>query len=194
MSDVLLSCHSSNHGTNIQKFSVSCHRTENGILEFSYRVEGHVSAIRIPHGSLSKFTDGLWKHTCFEAFLKSADNAGPYYECNFSPSKEWAIYGFDSYRTGMTPKVDMIPSEISFFQDEHLLILETSIDLNALESAMKVNKMEIGIAAVLEESNHGHTFWSIRHPEGQPDFHHPECFSLVMEAEQLSRSVSRSHS
>jgi hypothetical protein len=45
--------------------------------------------------------DGLWKHTCFEVFLRDPAGIG-YAEFNFSPSTEYAGYGFTRYREGMS--------------------------------------------------------------------------------------------
>ena len=47
-------------------------------------------------------TDGLWRHTCFEAFI-CRRATGEYWEYNFSPSGAWAAYQFSGYRAGMQP-------------------------------------------------------------------------------------------
>ena len=44
--------------------------------------------------------DELWRHTCFEAFLRTLPGA-TYYEFNFAPSTQWAAYRFASYRSRM---------------------------------------------------------------------------------------------
>ena len=47
-------------------------------------------------------TDGLWRHTCFEAFIAAAVRP-EYWEYNLSPSGAWAAYHFTGYRAGMEP-------------------------------------------------------------------------------------------
>ena len=37
--------------------------------------------------------DGLWKATCFEAFL-ALPNQSRYWEINLSPNGDWAVYSF----------------------------------------------------------------------------------------------------
>ena len=68
-------------------------------LTLRYWVEGMVGLIKdhpiLPPGR----TDGLWRETCFEAFLKAARGEG-YYEFNFR-DYAWASYSFDRYREGM---------------------------------------------------------------------------------------------
>src|SRR5262245_9526011 len=68
-----------------------------GELNLRYVLDADLSRIRIPSQRSSLHTDGLWKHTCFEAFIR--DRAGTAYrELNVSPSTEWALYSFDNCR------------------------------------------------------------------------------------------------
>ena len=60
------------------------------------------SALLVPAPAPPVRTDGLWRHTCFEAFIAPAGSS-EYWEYNFSPSGAWAAYHFTAYRTGMTP-------------------------------------------------------------------------------------------
>ncbi len=60
-----------------------------GGLRLDYHLFGDFNRIRLPAPQPSARTDGLWQHSCFEAFL--AGDRG-YYEFNFSPSSQWAAY------------------------------------------------------------------------------------------------------
>ena len=42
---------------------------ENGNLALSYRLHGDPESIRIPEPALPSASDGLWQHTCLEAFV-----------------------------------------------------------------------------------------------------------------------------
>ena len=64
-----------------------------------YRVEGADDLIAPPPARPQR-TDELWKHSCFELFVRP-DRGSGYYEFNFSPSGEWAAYRFSDYRAGM---------------------------------------------------------------------------------------------
>jgi hypothetical protein len=64
-----------------------------GSLELSYIVTGQMRSVRMPSAAANARSDGLWRHTCFEAFIRAAPDT-EYYELNFSPSGQWAAYQF----------------------------------------------------------------------------------------------------
>ena len=68
------------------------------LLVFQYVLRADMARVRVPQPDTPERADGLWKHTCFEAFISASGLSG-YYELNFSPSGQWAIYSFDRYRT-----------------------------------------------------------------------------------------------
>ena len=89
--------------------SIECDATLNeslGKLELSYKLKHSSSvaedSVKIPKTGSSSGSgvrrDGLWEHTCFEAFIGCVDDAG-YYEFNLSPSKDWQCYRFEAYRS-----------------------------------------------------------------------------------------------
>ena len=41
---------------------------------------------------------------------------------------------------------------------------------------------KLALAAVIEEVDGTKSYWALRHPPGKPDFHHPDCFALTLEA------------
>src|SRR6185312_16219939 len=61
------------------------------LLVFQYVLRADMARVRVPQPDRPERADGLWKHTCFEAFISAAGLSG-YYELNFSPSGQWAIY------------------------------------------------------------------------------------------------------
>ena len=64
-------------------------RPAGGSLLLSYAVTGSIGdLLLLPTGAPAR-TDELWRHTCFEAFVKEAAGED-YYEFNFAPSGEWA--------------------------------------------------------------------------------------------------------
>ena len=62
-----------------------------------YMLAGGLSALAIPEPLPPGPADGLWQHTCFEAFVGMAGSAA-YREFNFSPSGQWAAYRFSAER------------------------------------------------------------------------------------------------
>ncbi len=41
---------------------------------------------------------------------------------------------------------------------------------------------KLALSAVIEETDGTKSYWALRHPPGAPDFHHPDCFALTLEA------------
>jgi len=119
-------------------------------------------------------TDGLWRTTCFEAFIRQSGE-GRYAEFNLSPSHQWAAYSFEDYRNGMVEmKLDgALPIDLDVSADH--FALETLIPLPP-------GSLEIALSAVIEETDGTKSYWALVHPPGQPDFHHPTCFALTLPA------------
>jgi hypothetical protein len=125
-------------------------------------------------------TEGLWKHTCFEAFIRPDESQG-YYELNFSAAKQWAAYHFDAYREGMTPVELPEPPTISVTQTPQNLELDAIVAL-PFEYAKGAKEMRgsvrpgLALTAVVEEDSGRLCYWSARHPPGKPDFHHSDGY------------------
>jgi len=114
--------------------------------------------------------DGLWQSTCFELFLKEADQDA-YQEWNFSPSGDWAAYDFTSERTGMrAADIGFVPN----IRTEDNLIWW---GLGATLSIPAEASFTIGLSAVIEEASGHKSYWALHHPGPAPDFHHPDCFA-----------------
>ena len=79
--------------------------------------------------------DGLWKHTCFEAFISDA-NSGGYAEFNCAPSGDWAAYHFASYRSEPLPLVlAQVPISTEIVTGR--LRLAAELDLGCLPGAYR---------------------------------------------------------
>ena len=141
------------------------------LLVLRYLVSGDTAAILLPRPRPSERADGLWQHTCFEAFLA---NPPGYLEFNFSPSSQWAAWRFDSHRSGMR-EARIMPPKVE------TLIGFDRFELRA-ELAMPVLG-PMGLAAVIEEKDGNFSHWALAHPAGAPDFHHPDGFKLVLAAD-----------
>jgi hypothetical protein len=113
--------------------------------------------------------DNLWRTTCFEAFLAIDD--GGYYELNFSPSTEWAVYRFDGYRAGMRPSDDLGAPRIETQADTGWYELCASF-------GTRPNATRLGLAAIIEEKSGMKSYWALTHGEAGPDFHRAESFAL----------------
>ena len=137
-----------------------------------YAVAG-AGALRVPPHARPRRTDGLWKTSCFEMFVKPLGGEA-YLEFNFSPSTQWAAYAFDGYRGGMR---DLPLSAIPLIARAGDSWTVTLPPLEALRRGCT-----IALSAVIEEVDGTISYWALRHPPGKPDFHHPDCFALELPA------------
>jgi hypothetical protein len=145
-----------------------------GVLALSYCVDGAIAALAVPPLGEPVRADGLWQHCCFEVFLKAGT---PYTEYNFAPSRAWAAYRFDDTRKGRRPAEVEAPV-IAVEASETRLTLRAELVLPGKADWLA------GLSAVLEEKNGRLSYWALAHPPGQPDFHHPDCFTLDLAAVQ----------
>ena len=107
-----------------------------------------------------------------------AEHGPAYREFNFSPSGEWAVYAFDSYRSGGELGVELIP-RILVRQTRGRLELDAKICQELLPPG---GPLRLGLSAVVEDTEGVLSYWALRHPPGSPDFHHTDTFALQLES------------
>ncbi len=111
-----------------------------------------------------------------ELFLREAGHSG-YFEFNFSPSTAWAAYRFSGYRNAIE-HWQMASPEIRFDGAADCFTLTA-----ALENPFSPRTpLDIGVTAVIHEQPDRKSYWSLQHPYGKPDFHHPDCFAARLAA------------
>jgi hypothetical protein len=153
--------------------------TVGATLACRYTLRGDTARLRVPQAGGGRRAEGLWKHTCFEAFVSAAGTAG-YYEFNFSPALDWAAYRFADYRTGMSAAtLDQAPG-LQVRRSSDALELTATVHLAGLAPLRAASVLRVALAAVIEEDDGRLAYWSLRHPPGNPDFHHPEGFTLEL--------------
>ena len=148
-------------------------------LHLVYVVIGNIAALEIPLPAPPERTDGLWKHTCFEAFVRPAADAG-YWEFNFAPSGRWAAYRFSDYRQGMTDAGDVPGPKIETRRDEGRLAVTVELGLASELGLLADLDWQLGLSAVIETKEGEISHWALAHPAGAPDFHHRDCFALEL--------------
>ncbi|MGQ0741433.1 MAG: DOMON-like domain-containing protein [Alphaproteobacteria bacterium] len=146
-------------------------------LALRYLVTG-ARALAMPPYAAPARADELWKHTCFEAFVGGVD--GGYYEFNFSPSGQWAAYGFTGYRQGMTPAESIAVPHMHARLIDGRYELQAGLTLNRL--ALPAREWRLGLSAIIEERDGVKSYWALTHPRGKPDFHRSVCFALELPA------------
>jgi len=123
----------------------------------------------IPAPSEQQRVDGLWQRTSFEAFLGRAEEDA-YREWNFAPSTEWAAYDFTAYRQGMHRPEVAQPPYVRMEDNLTWWSFGATIAVDANE------RWELGLSAVLEETDGTKSYWALAHCGDAPDFHDPDCF------------------
>jgi hypothetical protein len=145
-----------------------------------YRLRAKLQSLQLPEPRTPQRTDGLWRHSCFEAFIGFA-NGGEYWEFNFSPSGAWASYHFNRYREGMEPLLVGAPPEIRRHDAEDQLDLDVDVDLSWLTRSRSGARLKLGLAAVIEDRAHVLSWWALKHPGPKPDFHHADGFAIELD-------------
>jgi hypothetical protein len=87
------------------------------------------------------------------------------------------LYHFERRRSGRS-NPDVPSLAFNHSAGEGLLTLRASIDLATLVSPAV--PWELNITAVIEDDAGQLSYWATAHPEGAPDFHHPDCFVIEL--------------
>lgn len=172
---ISLKRHPSTPAPAVRQMSAGVRRA--GITELSFRfvLEGDLGALCIPSLSAGKRTDGLWRTTCFEAFLK-CDGSEEYLEFNFAPSSDWAAYEFHNYRQGMRESAIDAPT-ITFDRKADRLTLDAAVKFDQANLSCESAPLLVALSAVVEANDGGMSYWALSHPTAKPDFHHPLGFA-----------------
>ena len=200
-----LTCHAETPTDAVEAIEVEMQRLSAKRLRLHYVVTGAIRRLALPAQRPGKRMDGLWAHTCFEAFVRGGAREA-YYEFNFAPSSDWAAYRFDAYRAGTTsprsigdPQVDgMIQSRDVDASSRDRLVsagfgsvdrrkppfygLSATAELKQAADLGEEEPWRLGLSAVIEERNGRLSYWALAFPPGKPDFHHPDCFALELPA------------
>lgn len=141
-------------------------------LMLSYRIDAPSGSLVWPVDGPADRRDELWLTTCFEVFL--APNPGAdYFEYNFAPSGAWAAYRFDAHRSvGMRNAV--IARAPIIKPDGY------GVTVSCAPPSDLAGPWRVALTVVVEEQGGPKSLWSLKHPPGKPDFHHPDGFVLTL--------------
>lgn len=145
-------------------------------LTLRWSIEGAAALVAPPLAGRGR-ADGLWQTTCFELFVREP-GAASYREFNLSPSERWAVYDFTDYRQGMAAGAMPRDPGCTLRRGGGVAIFDAAIPRAALPAA----PWDYALTAVIEELGGQRSYWSIAHPPGKPDFHHPACFAAHLAA------------
>ena len=151
-----------------------------GSLTLRYVLRADMLHVRIPPAVPSARADGLWAHTCFEAFIAPTAAGAAYHELNFSPSLQWAIYSFAAYRQGMSPTDVTAPPKLTVRHFDDRLELDATIGLGELKGLRVAHALKLAVTAVVEDDSGTLSYWALKHAPDKPDFHHGDGFVLEL--------------
>jgi hypothetical protein len=177
-----LKIHPDSPNPGVSRIEVEVTRPTPAALALDYRVAGTMSGVILPPVTTPARSDGLWRHTCFEAFIAAGAETG-YLEFNFAPSTQWAAYRFGGYRAGMSA-VDIGAPRIEMKTTAEHCELRVALDLAGLLPSGVA--WRLGLSAVIEEAGGATSYWALAHPPGRPDFHHATSFAIDLPSTELS--------
>lgn len=172
-----LVCHPASAADGIAALEVTADYSANG-LTLSFRLAGDPQDLLIPPPLPATASDGLWQHTCCEAFI-AADSGTEYREFNFSPSGQWAAYRFTDYRCRDERFSLPLAPRSGFRLLSDGFQLDATIARALLPSA---TILHVGLSAIIEGHNGNKSYWALAHRGPAPDFHLRSSFTLQLES------------
>jgi hypothetical protein len=175
-----LKLHPNSRSATVRQVEVDVARHRAGGLVLRYVVTGKVDELALPAVMAPTRSDELWRHTCFEAFIRPSPGAA-YYEFNFAPSTQWAAYRFNNYRTGMQAAGEVGVPRIEVERVAERFTLQATLQWDKSSELGRSATLRLGLSAVLEEADGGKSYWALAHPPGKPDFHYADGFALELQ-------------
>lgn len=112
---------------------------------------------------------GLWQQTCFEVFIQPAGGK-KYFEINLTRQRAWNVFEFADYRSPQPPQ-ELMGAELQDFK----------LSNNELRASFRLpgtdfKKIKVSFCSVVVLRDAGVTYWSVKHADTKPNFHHFESF------------------
>lgn len=142
-------------------------------LQLQYRLTGDSHAVLLPKRNHNPRPDPeLWRHTCFEAFLATPGGSA-YHEFNFSPSGDWAVFAFSSWRQRVADCSPALRPTVSLRSTPTALCLSVDTPLPAAARRHDAHPAgaALGLSAVIAHADGRRCYWALAHPCDDPDFH-----------------------
>jgi hypothetical protein len=155
----------------------SCFRQDR-TFGLTYHLLGRIKELEIPLPTGKPFRRiGLWENTCFEFFIGPRE-AVSYWEFNLSPSGDWNVFRFKTYRQGLFEEkaFSALPFTVRIQPDSLQLVLE--FDLSIMIPADEA--LRLAISTVLKSGTGNSSMWALTHPGSEADFHHKDGFIIKL--------------
>ena len=181
--ELALQPHATSAISPIQAIAVSGSVNAAGLLTLQFLLHGDLDKLRLPEQppappGCPMRRDELWQHTCLELFARAGAAPG-YLEFNFSPNGNWAAYEFDDYRRARR-NLESIACTVHSIRQSNTLRVHAALTVPAMAATRQPVSWRLSLAAVVESSDGALSYWALRHPRAQPDFHDPAGFSCTL--------------
>jgi len=144
-------------------------RVTERLVDLQYVLVDARDRLRLPAEASARRCDGLWQHTCVEAFL-GVPGGEAYLELNLAPSGDWALYAFARYRErGPSPETDA--PKIRTTWRERDLVIDARIARDRWPVAFRSGFLRVGLSVVTEGLTGALDYYALAHPREVPDFH-----------------------
>ncbi|MFG1483587.1 hypothetical protein ABMA74_11770 [Halobacteriovorax sp. HFRX-1_3] len=148
-----------------------------GHVNFHFCLQGDLSPIYIQrdNGKMNRVI-GLWTQTCFEFFILNKTD-GEYFEFNFGSDSSWNCFIFNSYRSELTEYSDINIDNIVINSEDELFTLNCRFELKKLGHNFEdLSNLRVSPTCVLTAEGDKTYYYSNKHPDNSPNFHHPDSF------------------
>jgi len=152
---------------------------QNNLFTIHYALTGKIEDIFLPSLLVNPTRkDDLWKTTCLEFFV-AIEDLPQYWEFNLSPSGDWNVYYMDAYRRiGFREETSIKRLQFETQKAANSFLLAAGVDLKPIIRLEQI--LEVGVTAVIQTKEGRETYWALKHPASEADFHQRESFDLAM--------------
>jgi hypothetical protein len=143
-----------------------------------YVLRGPLQRLAIPPlAATPRRRDELWQATCLELFL-ALPGQEAYREFNLSPSGDWNVYRLEGYRQGLRADPAWTALPLSRRDPDPATTLEMRLTTTLPAELAAADKLEAAVTAVLQHQSGSCSYWALRHPGPEADFHRRDGFAL----------------
>ncbi len=146
-------------------------------LTLEYQIQGNMSQYHFPKQTKQERANELWLDTTFELFI-APTNSDEYWEINISPSTQWNVYHFTSYKEGMKESniISQPTIKTDEYHNEYRLTFNSTVPNEHFDHVLQIN-----LCVILLDQKGVRHFYSIKRREGSPDFHDRDSFMTLKE-------------
>lgn len=160
--------HPADAGPSIESVQAEVFRARED-LRVVFEFSGTLEHLALPKARLDPAK--LWEHTCAELFLAGAD--GRYVEWNFSPTGQTTRFEFSAYR---------VRTSTSFGEGVKTCVTQHEHSVQVAASGPLLRGIDriacASLSAVVRSPGGVCSYWALKHPAPDPDFHDIRGFTL----------------